>query len=187
MFCFRDIIHFCGSKFKRPKGVYSKIFLFFFYFLSQNTACGILISQPRIKPMPSAMEEQSPNHCTHREFPVLSLFTDNHWIFPKGTIVISLILHNGFCTLIILGKGNVDPLLISLSNLLQYCFCLRLWFFGYKACGILVHWPGIEPTVPSLEGKILTTKSPASWNFNLKIYFRNFSLSIHKEHSHSFL
>ena len=38
--------------------------------------------------MPSAMEEQSPNHCTHREFPVLSLFTDNHWIFPKGTIVI---------------------------------------------------------------------------------------------------
>ena len=39
-------------------------------------------------------------------------------------------------------------------------------FFVPKACGIPVPWPGIEPTPPALEGKVLTTgppgKSPAS-------------------------
>ena len=31
-------------------------------------ACGILVPQPGIEPMPSAMETQSPNHWTAREF-----------------------------------------------------------------------------------------------------------------------
>ena len=57
------------------------------------------------------------------------------------------------------------PFLNCLLNLLQYCFCL-LCFFGFLAtrpvgsCGILTSWPGIEPTPPALEGKVLTTGPP---------------------------
>ena len=32
------------------------------------------------------------------------------------------------------------------------------WFFGYKACEILVPWLGIEPMLPALE--FLTTGPP---------------------------
>ena len=35
------------------------------------------------------------------------------------------------------------PFLKSLLNLLQYCLCFMLWFFGHKACEILAPWPGI--------------------------------------------
>ena len=34
------------------------------------------------------------------------------------------------------------------------------WFFGREARGILAPWPGIEPTPPTLEGKVLTTGLP---------------------------
>ena len=34
------------------------------------------------------------------------------------------------------------------------------WFFGHEACGILAPGPGIEPTPPALEGKVLTTGLP---------------------------
>ena len=32
--------------------------------------------------------------------------------------------------------------------------------FGHKACSILAFQPGIEPTPPALEGKVLTTGLP---------------------------
>ena len=32
--------------------------------------------------------------------------------------------------------------------------------FGCKACGVLVSQAGIEPTLPALEGKVLTTGPP---------------------------
>ena len=48
------------------------------------------------------------------------------------------------------------PLLKSLLNLLQYCFCFMFWFFDHEACGILAPQPGIEPTPPVLEDKVLT-------------------------------
>ena len=35
-------------------------------------ACGVLVPQPRIKPVPSAVEAQSPNHWTTRRAPRLS-------------------------------------------------------------------------------------------------------------------
>ena len=42
------------------------------------------------------------------------------------------------------------------------------WFFGREACGILAPWPGIEPTPPALEGKVLTTGLPGkSLNLNV--------------------
>ena len=34
------------------------------------------------------------------------------------------------------------------------------WVFGRKACRILVPRPGIEPTPPALESKVLTTGLP---------------------------
>ena len=48
----------------------------------------------------------------------------------------------------------------SLLNLLQYCFCFILWLFGCEARGALATGPGIEPTPPALEGKVLTTGPP---------------------------
>ena len=33
-------------------------------------------------------------------------------------------------------------------------------FFGHKACWILAPQPGIKPTPPALEGKVLTTGPP---------------------------
>ena len=44
--------------------------------------------------------------------------------------------------------------------MLQCCFCFMFWFFGHKACGILAPQPGIKPTPPALEGKVLTTGPP---------------------------
>ena len=35
------------------------------------------------------------------------------------------------------------PFLKSLLNLLHYCLCFMLWFFGHKAWEILAPWPGI--------------------------------------------
>lgn len=34
------------------------------------------------------------------------------------------------------------------------------WFFGPEACGILGPPPGMEPSLPALEGKVLTTGPP---------------------------
>ena len=49
------------------------------------------------------------------------------------------------------------PFLKSLLDLLQDCFCFMFWFFGREACGILAPKPGIEPSLPTLEGKVSTT------------------------------
>ena len=45
------------------------LFGFFGGFLPHCTACGILVPQPRIEPMPPAVEAQSLNHWTAREVP----------------------------------------------------------------------------------------------------------------------
>ena len=34
------------------------------------------------------------------------------------------------------------------------------WFFGHEACGILAPQPGMELTLPALEGEVLTTGPP---------------------------
>ena len=33
-------------------------------------------------------------------------------------------------------------------------------FLAMEICGILDSWPGIEPTLPALEGELLTTGPP---------------------------
>ena len=35
--------------------------------------------------------------------------------------------------------------------------CFMFWFFGPEGCGILAPKPGIEPSLPTLEGKVSTT------------------------------
>ena len=39
-------------------------------------------------------------------------------------------------------------------------FTLCFGFFGREACGILALQPGTEPTLPALEGEVLTTGQP---------------------------
>ena len=46
----------------------------------------------------------------------------------------------------------------SFLNLLQYCFCITLWFFGPETSGILAPQPGI--VFPVLEGGALSTGPP---------------------------
>ena len=45
-------------------------------------------------------------------------------------------------------------------NLLQYCFWFIFQFFCLEACGVLLPPPGMEPTLPTLEGEVLTTGPP---------------------------
>ena len=44
------------------------------------------------------------------------------------------------------------PFLKSLLNLLLYCFCFMVFFFGHKAHGILTPQSGIKPVPPALTG-----------------------------------
>ena len=46
----------------------SYLYLFFFFW-PHCVACGILVPQPGIEPVPSAVKVLSPNHWTSREFP----------------------------------------------------------------------------------------------------------------------
>ena len=48
--------------------------LFVCLFCSCPAACGILVPQPGIQPVPPAVEAQSPNPWTTREFPYLCFF-----------------------------------------------------------------------------------------------------------------
>ena len=45
------------------------------------------------------------------------------------------------------------------------------WVFGCEACRILGPWFGIKPTLPALEGKVLTIGLPGkSLDDNLEIF-----------------
>ena len=50
------------------------------------------------------------------------------------------------------------------SSIADFQYCVYLFIFNFwphlVACGILVPQPGIEPTLPALEGEILTTGLP---------------------------
>ena len=47
----------------------SCLFCFVLFFGAAATACGILVPQPGIKPLPSVVEARNPNHWISREFP----------------------------------------------------------------------------------------------------------------------
>lgn len=48
-------------------------FVFYFFVLFLAILCGILVLQPRVEPLPPAVEAQSPNRWTTREFPEIPL------------------------------------------------------------------------------------------------------------------
>ena len=50
-------------------------FFFFLIFWPYRAACGILVPQPGIEPMPPPVEAQSLNHWTAREAPYLTIST----------------------------------------------------------------------------------------------------------------
>ena len=49
---------------------------------------------------------------------------------------------------------------LSRPSLIFFFFCFFFFWLCHRACGILVLGPEIEPTSPTLEGKILTIGSP---------------------------
>ena len=84
------------------------------------------------------------------------------------------------------------PFLKFLLNVLQYCICFVLFFFGHKACGILVAQPRIKPAHPAVEGEVgLPGKPHGFWflftylEFAMRLWtnlliFLNFSFIIDK-------
>ena len=57
----------------------------FFFFFPGCTACGILVPQPGIEPVPPALEARSLNHWTAREVPKLSdlVRTTSYYCLPQ--------------------------------------------------------------------------------------------------------
>ena len=53
---------------------------FFWFFWPHHTACGILVPRPGIEPVPLAVEAQSPNHWTAREFPIELLLVSKFYL-----------------------------------------------------------------------------------------------------------
>ena len=60
--------------------------------------------------------------------------------------------------------GPFQKSLIYCSSASLLCFV----FFGHKAGGILVPWPGIELVSAALEGKVSTTGLPGKYQEILK-------------------
>ena len=60
----------------------------------------------------------------------------------------------------------MDHFLQSSSNLLQNCFCFRV--FDHEACGASAPHPGIEPTPPVLKAQVSTTRQPGGLQTCLK-------------------
>ena len=56
------------------------------------------------------------------------------------------------------------------------------FFFGHEACGILAPQPGMEPTAPALEGKVLTTGPPGK---SLNMFFLTWIIDIVNRHGES--
>ena len=98
----------------------------------------------------------------------------------KGSNLLSPTLAGGFLSTVPPEKSWCGPLLMSLLNLLQYCFCFMFCSFSYGACGILASHQG-QTSLSALEGGSLnrwtTRKVPRifSWSF-LSHYSHHWSL-----------
>ena len=51
-------------------------------------------------------------------------------------------------------------ILKSLLNWLKHFFCFMFWFFGQEVCGTLIPQLRTKPAPSTLEGKVLTIRSP---------------------------
>ena len=110
--------------------------LFYFYLFinfswPRRATCRSLVPG-RDGPVPPAVEAQSLNHWTAREFPTINSFG----VFLMWTIL---------------------KVFIEFVTILLLFYVL---VFGPEACGILAPRPGIEPAPPALEGEVPTTGPP---------------------------
>ena len=95
--------------------LYFRIFIFFFFGL---LACGILIPPPGVKPVPLALEGQSPNHWTTRKFPTSEFLKWQEDISKVTTIhfySISLVFFF-FCTLSTLNQISLRTRIQKIKN-----------------------------------------------------------------------
>ena len=59
-------------------------------------------------------------------------------------------------------------------------FWVFVEFFGQEVCGISAPRPGIQPSAPALEGKVLTTGPPGkSLDSTYKLYYTLFVFLVH--------
>ena len=61
---------------------------------------------------------------------------------------------------------TIFKVFIKLITILLLCY---FWFFGHEACGFLAPQPGLKPTSPALEGKVLTNGLPRKSQY---LYFK---------------
>ena len=69
---------------ERNNSCHFAINVLFFFFWPCQVVCGIFIPQPGIKPVPPAVETQSPNHWNPRELP--KIFLPGHGVMAKDSI-----------------------------------------------------------------------------------------------------
>ena len=62
--------------------IFALLFSFLVFFWLRHVACGILVPQPGIEPVPPAAEAQSPNRWTAREVPHLIFLTLKFIVLP---------------------------------------------------------------------------------------------------------
>ena len=88
-------------------------------------ACGILVPQPGIKPVPPAVEAWSLNHWTTREVPIMKFFFLIIFIYLFIFIFIFLaVLGLRFCARAFSSCGKRGPLFIAVRGPLHYrSFC----------------------------------------------------------------
>ena len=69
-----NMYYFCNPKWLEQKALLSKkddikkFWEDFIFFWPHSDACGTLVLQPGVEPVPSAVKAQSPNHWNTREF-----------------------------------------------------------------------------------------------------------------------
>ena len=69
---------------------------FFFFLLLYHTACGILVPQPGIKPVPRAVEARSLNHWTAGEVPEQTLSASTpHVVLSTHTLICTACIRSG--------------------------------------------------------------------------------------------
>ena len=72
------------------------------------------------------------------------------------------------CDFHIFVTTKCSRLIFFFKTLLNFCCNITtilcfVFFFGPEACHIIASQPGIEPTPPALEGKVLTTRPPGKF------------------------
>ena len=95
----------------------------YFIFRLHYSACGILVPQPGIKPMPPILGVQSLNHWTTREVPSITIHSTRHQVY-------TWIRQRGINILIVINVYNAAlPKILQAVILIYIYVFLTHWFF----------------------------------------------------------